>query len=106
MTVVKLGILTVLAIAGLAGGWGRWSNLADHPALTPTLFTTMMSSLVYISCAYTGWNAASYLAGEVDRQQQQMPKAILPGTGLVLALYLALNVAYALASRRAMCETW
>jgi basic amino acid/polyamine antiporter, APA family len=97
MTALKLCILAVLAVAGLAAGWGRWENLADRPALTPSLVVTMASSLVYISYAYTGWNAASYLAGEVDRPQQRMPRAILLGTGLVLALYLALNTAYALA---------
>jgi APA family basic amino acid/polyamine antiporter len=97
MTALKFGILAVLAVAGLAAGWGRWGNLADRPPLTPGLLVTMAASLVYISYAYTGWNAASYLAGEVDRPQQRMPRAILLGTGLVLALYLALNVAYALA---------
>jgi APA family basic amino acid/polyamine antiporter len=97
MTALKIGILAVLAVAGLAAGWGRWENLADRPPLTPGLLVTMASSLVYISYAYTGWNAASYLAGEVDRPQERMPRAILLGTGLVLALYLALNVAYALA---------
>lgn len=97
MTSLKIVILSVLAIAGLAAGWGRWENLADRPPLTSSLLVTMASSLVYISYAYTGWNAASYLAGEVDRPQQRMPRAILLGTGLVLALYLAMNVAYALA---------
>ena len=97
MTAVKLGILAVLAVAGLAAGWGRWENLDDRPSMTPGLLVTMASSLVYISYAYTGWNAASYLAGEVDRPQERMPRAILLGTGLVLALYLALNTAYALA---------
>ncbi len=97
MTSVKIGILTVLAIAGLAAGWGRWGNLADRPPVTWDLVVTMSSSLVYISYAYTGWNAASYLAGEVDRPQRRMPRAILLGTGLVLALYVALNTAYALA---------
>ena len=97
MTALKIGVLTVLAVAGLAAGWGRWENLADRPPLTSDLFGAMGSSLVYISYAYTGWNAASYLAGEVDRPQERMPRAILLGTGLVLALYLALNTAYALA---------
>ena len=97
MTALKIGILAVLAVAGLAAGWGRWENLADRPPLTSSLLVTMASSLVYISYAYTGWNAASYLAGEVDRPQERMPRAILLGTGLVLALYLALNMAYALA---------
>ena len=106
MTVVKLGILAMLAIAGLAGGWGHWANLAERPALTPTMLVTMMSSLVYISYAYTGWNAAFYLAGEVERPQEQMPRAILLGTSLVLALYLALNVAYALAFRPTRYVAW
>jgi APA family basic amino acid/polyamine antiporter len=97
MTALKIGILAVLAVAVLAAGWGRWENLADRPPLTSGLLITMASSLVYISYAYTGWNAASYLAGEVDRPQERMPRAILLGTGLVLALYLALNTAYALA---------
>ncbi|WP_406700007.1 amino acid permease [Singulisphaera sp. Ch08] len=97
MTTLKIGILAVLAAGGLAVGWGRWENLADRPPMTPGLLVTMASSLVYISYAYTGWNAAAYLAGEVDRPQQQMPRAILLGTGLVLVIYLALNVAYALA---------
>lgn len=97
MTALKLGILTVLAVAGLAGGWGRRENLADWRPLAPLDFVTMASSLVYISYAYTGWNAASYLAGEVDQPHKRMPRAILLGTGIVLALYVALNTSYALA---------
>ena len=105
MTALKIGILSVLAIAGLVAGWGRWENLADRPPLSSSLLVTMASSLVYISYAYTGWNAASYLAGEVDRPQQRLPRAILLGTGLVLALYLALNMAYALALSAADVQT-
>ncbi len=97
MTVIKLVILTLLAIAGIAAGWGRWENLADRPELGQSSLIAMASSLVYISYAYTGWNAAAYLAGEIDRPQQRMPQAILLGTGVVLALYIGLNLSYALA---------
>jgi APA family basic amino acid/polyamine antiporter len=97
VTVLKLGFLGLLAAAGLAAGWGRWSHLADRPPVSLPLLVTMASSLVYISYAYTGWNAAAYLAGEVERPQRLMPRAILLGTGLVVALYLALNTFYALA---------
>jgi basic amino acid/polyamine antiporter, APA family len=96
-TVVKLVILTVLAAALLAGGWGRWANLEDLPQLDRLSLGTMASSLVYISYAYTGWNGAAYIAGDVERPQQQMPRAILLGTGLVLVVYIALNTGYALA---------
>ena len=97
MTLVKLAILGGLAVAGLVAGWGNWVNLDDRPPMTGGLLVTMASSLVYISYAYTGWNGVSYLAGEVERPQVQVPRAILLGTGVVLGLYLALNLAYALA---------
>ena len=58
---------------------------------------TLMSSMVYIYYAYTGWNSASYLAGEVRDPQRRLPQAILLGTAGVTVLYLALNVVYALA---------
>jgi APA family basic amino acid/polyamine antiporter len=97
ITVVKLGILGLLAAAGLVAGRGHWANLDDRTPLTPGLLVTLASSFVYVSYAYTGWNAASYLAGEVKQPQKMLPRAILFGTGLVLGLYLALNIFYALA---------
>lgn len=97
MTLAKLAILGTLAALGLAAGWGRWENLADRPPLSPGLAVTLASSLVYISYAYTGWNAAAYVAGEVGRPRRDVPRAILVGTALVTGLYLALNLAYALA---------
>jgi APA family basic amino acid/polyamine antiporter len=97
MTVLKLVILSGLAVAGLAAGAGRWGNLADRPPLSPGLMVAMASSLVYVSYAYTGWNAAAYVAGELAEPQRRLPRAILLGTGIVTALYLALNVVYALA---------
>ncbi len=57
----------------------------------------MIFSLVYISYAFTGWNGASYLAGEIEQPQRKLPIAILSGTAFVLVLYLALNGFYALA---------
>ena len=57
----------------------------------------MMFSLVYIYYAYTGWNGASYLAGEIRDPQRILPRAILLGTGGVILIYLAVNIVYALA---------
>ena len=57
----------------------------------------MLFSLVFIYYAYTGWNGASYLAGEIRDAQKILPRAILIGTGAVTLLYLAVNIVYALA---------
>jgi len=97
ITVIKLVLLGAFAMAGLAVGWPRAANLVDPVPVDGRLALVMLSSLVYIYYAYTGWNAASYLAGEVREPQRLLPRAILLGTGGVLVLYLAVNVVYALA---------
>jgi APA family basic amino acid/polyamine antiporter len=105
MTLVKLAIIVALAAAGLAAGQGSWAHLADRPPLSFDLVLPMASSLVYISYAYTGWNTAAYVAGEVREPQVTMPRAILLGTSLVVVVYLALNTAYALALSAADIRT-
>ena len=97
ITVVKLAILFVFIVAGLIAGHSHLANLADPLPITTDRLVTMFSSLVYISYAYTGWNAASYLAGEFVDPQRKLPRAILQAMAGVIVLYLALNVVYALA---------
>jgi basic amino acid/polyamine antiporter, APA family len=97
ITALKLIVLGGFAAAGFAVGWPHHANLADRTPLDGELAVNMMASMVYISYAYIGWNAASYLAGEIKDPQRLLPRAILLGTGGVLVLYLALNIVYALA---------
>jgi APA family basic amino acid/polyamine antiporter len=48
-------------------------------------------SLIYVSFAFSGWNAAGYIAGEIRRPSRTIPLAVLGGTMLVALLYLVLN---------------
>ncbi len=97
ITILKLVALGLFALSGLSIGWRNSANLNDLTPLSWPLSVTMMSSMVYIYYAYTGWNSASYLAGEIKDPQRKLPRAILLGTAGVTALYLALNLVYALA---------
>jgi APA family basic amino acid/polyamine antiporter len=97
VTLLKLGVLASLLVAGLAMGWRHGVNLVDRPPLDIRGTTAMIFSLVYISYAYTGWNAATYLAGEIKDPGRRLPRAILIGTSVVIILYLGLNTVYALA---------
>ena len=97
ITLVKLTLLGSFALVGIAVGWPHRANLVDPTPVNGRLALSMLASLVYIYYAYTGWNAASYLAGEVREPQRLLPRAILLGTSGVLVLYLAVNVVYALA---------
>lgn len=48
-------------------------------------------SLVFVSYAYSGWNASSYIAGELEDPQKNLPRSLLIGTGIVMLLYVLLN---------------
>jgi APA family basic amino acid/polyamine antiporter len=58
---------------------------------------TAASQLFYVMFAYSGWNAASYLAGEVKNPGKVLPRSLLIGSLLVVGLYLGLNLVFAYA---------
>ncbi len=47
--------------------------------------------LVYVSFAYSGWNASSYVAGEIQRVDRNLPIALFVGTFFVSICYVLLN---------------
>ena len=53
-------------------------------------------ALIYVSYAYTGWNAATYLAGEIKYVQTDMPKILVRGTLVVTLLYILLHLVFLL----------
>lgn len=75
----------------------------------PTGESAWIVSLIYVSYAFTGWNGAAYIAGEVGNPGRTLPRAILIGTGLVILLYILLNIAFLvglpLAEARAIAAT-
>lgn len=56
--------------------------------------TPFAVSLVYVMYSYAGWNAATYIAGEIRNPQRNVPRAIAIGTLLVTVLYLLLNAVF------------
>jgi basic amino acid/polyamine antiporter, APA family len=96
-TLFKVAVLLTFLAAGLAMGWRNGANLADRPPMNIQVVSAMIFSLVYISYGYTGWNAASYLAGEIGDPGRRLPRSILLGTSAVIVLYLGLNLVYAFA---------
>ncbi len=63
----------------------------DAALLTSSAFAI---SLIYVSYAYTGWNAATYLSSELENPQRSLPLILLTGTLVVTLLYVALNAVF------------
>jgi APA family basic amino acid/polyamine antiporter len=55
---------------------------------------TIGLSLMWIMFAYSGWNASAYIGSEIKNPRRNLPRSLILGTGIVLALYLLLNVFY------------
>lgn len=89
--VIKLLIIAAFVIAGLI------VTPAASPvevAESPPDVAPFAHGLVFVAFAYTGWNAAAYLGGEIKDPGRLLPRALLIGTGLVTALYLLCNVVF------------
>ncbi len=96
-TLLKLGLFVVLVVLAFLFGEGRLANIAQGQSIGQTSLGTAATQLFYVLFAYSGWNAASYLAGEVKKPAQILPRSLLLGAGLVIVLYLALNLVFAYA---------
>lgn len=64
---------------------------AATPAWREILSAPFAVSLVYVSYAFTGWNAAGYIGGELQDPHRTMPRAVVSATVVVTLLYLLLN---------------
>jgi len=98
LTALKVGGILAILLGAAAVGTGDLAGLTGPaPAYVPTgaaRWAALGTSLVFVMFCYSGWNAAAYLAGELRDPQRTLPRALLLGTALVTALYLALNAVY------------
>jgi APA family basic amino acid/polyamine antiporter len=94
LTVLNMGAILSLIAAGIMGGQGNWAHLSFSDAQTSPSIGLSIVSLIFALYAYSGWNAAVYLAGEVIEPARTIPRALISGTLFVIGLYLALNIFY------------
>src|SRR5262245_569278 len=87
MTVCAIIVFTV---AGVSTGRGDWSGVTQGSLATGAWWV----ALIQVSFAYSGWNNAAYLAGEVAEPRRTLPRALIGGTLAVAVLYIALNLLY------------
>lgn len=103
LAALVVALAVTFVVAALASGRGDWHRLtagADGvvtggaAAGSTVTAGSVAVGLVYVSYAYSGWNGAGYLAGELRDPGRALPRALALGTGLVTALYLALNAVF------------
>ncbi|MGH7674105.1 MAG: APC family permease [Gemmatimonadales bacterium] len=88
LAVVGLVVLGVVLGARLPA---HFVGAATADAVTPQGFALALSAGLF---AYGGWHLVTYAAGETVRPERTLPRAIIRGTLVVTACYLALNAVY------------
>jgi APA family basic amino acid/polyamine antiporter len=93
MTGLKVFLIVLFcALIGLFAGDPQSISLLPQTDDGALVFSGAFAvSLIYVNYAYTGWNAATYIAGEIDEPQKNLPRVLIGGTLIVMVLYLLLN---------------
>ena len=94
-TVLKVALIVAFLLAGFIIGTPQAMSFApstsDFAHLTSGPFAI---GLVFVMYSFSGWNAATYIIGEMRTPQRSLPRALLAGTLIVLVLYVALNAVF------------
>jgi len=94
-TVVKLFLIAALIAAGLLIEEKQPISFLPHAADTISIFNGAFAvALVYVMYSYSGWNASSYIIGEVKNPARNVPRSLLAGTIIVMVAYVLLNAVF------------
>jgi APA family basic amino acid/polyamine antiporter len=90
LTVLKIIIVFGLASTGIVFGAGSWSRVFSK---INGSFGGMAigTAMVLVMFSYSGWNASTYIAGELKRPRKTLPVSLISGTLIVIILYMAVN---------------
>jgi basic amino acid/polyamine antiporter, APA family len=91
LAALKVSALVLFVALGFALGTGNAGQITSGG---PAPVTGMLLALVPVMFAYSGWNAAAYVAEEVRNPGRNVPLALGLGTVGVVIIYMALNALY------------
>lgn len=95
-TIFKVILILVFIICGFTVT-PQFQNISFTPdtiAWKEIISPAFAVSLIYVTYAYSGWNASSYIASEIKNPQKLLPKSLLFGTLIVTILYVFLNITF------------
>jgi amino acid transporter len=97
VTALKVLAMVALVAIGLSyrgGDVHRLVAIGDRTRSATTTLAGIGTALIPTLVAYGGWSYSATVAGEIHDPQRNVPRSIFAGLGVVLVVYLAVNVAY------------
>ena len=94
-TILKVVLIVAFLVCGFVIGTPQPVSFAPSASdFTHIVSAPFAISLVFVMYSFSGWNAATYIIGEMRLPERNVPRAMLIGTLIVLVLYVALNAVF------------
>jgi APA family basic amino acid/polyamine antiporter len=94
-TILKVVLIVAFLACGFVIGTPQPVSFAPQASdFTHIISAPFAISLVFVMYSFSGWNAATYIIGEMRLPERNLPRAMLFGTLIVLVLYVALNAVF------------
>lgn len=94
MTVLKLSALAVLILAGLLLEPDAAPPGTLSPLPSQQIGLAIGAALVPVLFAFGGWQQTNFVAEELIDAERNLPRALVAGVLIVIAVYLLANIAY------------
>ncbi|NLU53520.1 MAG: APC family permease [Clostridiaceae bacterium] len=97
-TVVKLIPLTLMAVVGTIVGLANGMTARNFQTVADAGISTgnaLFSSIVAVAFAYEGWIIATSINAELHDSKRNLPKALILGSLIVVAVYIAYYIGLA-----------
>jgi basic amino acid/polyamine antiporter, APA family len=93
-TIIKIVFIVVLILIGVFVTNTHAANaiVLDNSWHKDIVSPGFAVSMVYVSFAYVGWNAAAYVVDEIDNPRKNLPKALIGSAIFVSVVYVLFQI--------------
>lgn len=96
ITILVFGGLMTIVFFGLTSAEAKpaqvfsFSSVSNNTVTLSAFFTAMLASF----WAYQGWVSVGFIGGEIKQPHKNVPKGIVFGVFIIIAIYLLVNITY------------
>lgn len=97
-TILKILAMAMIVFGLLFSGDGKWSNIVQDSVVIQPQGWAFIAALVAATSGafwgYDGWNNITFVAGEIKDPQRNIPRSLLFGLLICIAIYGLITLAY------------
>ena len=100
LTILKIIIVASIILFGIIyADWSQINRLSANYSKEETISIFKLGiPLLMVMFAFSGWNGANYIAGEMKDARKNLPKALLFGVLSITIIYLLMNIVFLISS--------